>query len=289
MNSMTGFGRAVVCDNGRELSIEIKSVNHRFLDINIRIPRILMFLEDYLRNIIKSRLSRGRIDVFINFSTVSEDDKDIQIDIQLIKSYLTAFSDIHNQTGIDNDIAMSNILRIPDAIKIKENELNEEELKNLIKNAAGTALDNLIKMRSAEGAGLIKDILMRLSNISELAEKLEKFENTVTAELREKLNKRISELSELNIDETRIMQEIVFYADKQDITEEIVRIKTHVANFEKTAEKNTSGKQLDFIVQELNREFNTIASKSANIEVTNLAIEGKSLVEKIREQVQNIE
>ena len=248
-----------------------------------------MFLEDYLRGIIKSRLSRGRIDVFVNFATLAQDDKELQVDMQLIKSYLNAFEDIREQTGLDNDIAMSNVLRIQDAIKIRENELNEEELKKLIKTAADSSLKSLVKMRRDEGEGLVKDIRLHLSNIVKLAEKLEQYEDSIITELKEKLIKRIAEISELNIDENKIMQEVAFYADRQNITEEIVRIKTHAANFENALKENSSGKQLDFIVQELNREFNTVGSKSGNIDVTNIVIEGKSEVEKIKEQVQNIE
>ncbi len=290
MNSMTGFGRGEAERDGRKLCIELKSVNHRYLDINIRIPRILMFLEDYLRSMIKEKVSRGRLDVFVNFFSTAEEDKHIVADMGLINAYLSVFKEIEGSTGLANDIAISHLLRLNDCIVQEENELNEEELKALLTAAANTALENLMNMRQSEGNNLVQDIAMRLKTILNMNEEISAKEESIVAQIKEKLLKRIGELTEISVDEVRIAQEVVFYADKQNITEEVVRVRNHVAEFDKLLKKNVpAGRQMDFMVQELNREFNTIGSKTSDIEITNMVIAAKTEIEKIREQIQNIE
>jgi uncharacterized protein (TIGR00255 family) len=288
---MTGFGRAEAEKNGRKLTIEIKSVNHRFLDMNIRMPRTLMFLEDEVRGLIKNYVSRGRLDVFINYYSLSEDDKKVIPDISFIKAYFKALKEIKSTVKVKDDIKLSHITRIPEALKIEETQEDEDALKELMIEACANALKALVLMRDKEGASLRLDIIERLKTLSALAQKIEVKEPVVTEEYREKLKKRLSEmLSGTDLDENRFNAEVVYYADRQNITEEIVRLKTHIDSFLKIVKnEEPKGRQFDFIVQEMNRELNTIGSKTADIDITNFVLEGKSEVEKIREQVQNIE
>lgn len=291
MRSMTGFGRAEAEKNLRKVTIEIKSVNHRFLDMNIRMPRTLLFLEDEVRNIIKSGLSRGRLEVFINYYSLSEDDKKVIPDLSFIKAYFIALKQIKSTVRVKDDVKLSHIMRVPEALKIEETQEDESALKDLITAAATDALRALIAMREKEGANLRKDILERLQLLTVLMLKIEAREPAVKEEYREKLKKRLTDLlSGTELDENRFNAEVVYYADRQNITEEIVRLKAHIDSFMKIVRNDEpKGRQFDFIVQEMNRELNTIGSKTADIEITNAVLEGKSELEKIREQIQNIE
>lgn len=291
MKSMTGFGRAEAEKNGRKITVEMKSVNHRFLDLNIRMPRTLMFLEDEVRNIVKNQLSRGRLEIFINYFSFSEEDKKVTADISFIKAYMKAADQIRQQTRLKNDLRLSHILRIPEAVKIEETQEDKEVLRELLVKAVTNALSELSRMREKEGLSLKNDIAERLKTISALTGKIELKEKDVVEEYREKLKKRVLDLlSGTDFDENRFQTEVVYYADRQNITEEVVRLKSHVENFLSILKNDEpKGRQFDFIVQEMNREFNTIGSKSVSLEITNSVLEGKSEVEKIREQVQNIE
>lgn len=291
MRSMTGFGRAEAEKDLRKVTIEIKSVNHRFLDMNIRMPRTLMFLEDEVRNIIKSGISRGRLEIFINYYSLCEDDKKVIPDISFIKAYFNALKQIKSTVRIRDDVKLSHVLRIPEALKIEELQEDEDALKNLVTSAISDALKALIAMREKEGANLKKDILERLQLLTDLTREIEAREPVVKEEYREKLKKRLTEfLTGTELDENRFNAEVVYYADRQNITEEIVRLKAHIDSFMKIVKNDEpKGRQFDFIVQEMNREFNTIGSKTADIEITNAVLEGKSELEKIREQIQNIE
>jgi uncharacterized protein (TIGR00255 family) len=291
LKSMTGFGRAEAEKNGRKITVEMKSVNHRFLDMNIRMPRTLMFLEDEVRNTVKTSLSRGRLEIFINYFSLSEEDKKVTADIGFIKAYLKAAEDIKQQCKLKDDVMLSHILRIPEAVKVEETQEDEDALRELLVQAVTDALAALTKMREKEGQSLKKDILERLDTLSALTEKIESREKEVIEEYRDKLKKRVTELlNGTEIDENRFQAEVVYYADRQNITEEVVRLKSHIAHFLSIVKNDEpKGRQFDFIVQEMNREFNTIGSKSASLEITGAVLEGKSEVEKIREQVQNIE
>lgn len=291
MRSMTGFGRAEAEKNGRKLTIEIKSVNHRFLDMNIRMPRTLLFLEDEVRNTVKNAISRGRLEIFINYSTVSAEDKKAVADIALVDAYLKAVKDIKKHFKLKDDVKLSHILRIPDAIKIEEAQEDENALRELVVGATSEAVSALVRMREKEGLSLKNDIIERLNTLSELTARIESREKFVVEEYRDKLKKRLSELiADTELDENRFQAEVVYYADRQNITEEVVRLKAHIAGFLSIVKNDEpKGRQFDFIVQEMNRELNTIGSKSADMEITAAVLEGKSEVEKIREQVQNIE
>ncbi len=290
MNSMTGFGRAEGEKNGIRMTVEVKSVNHRFLDINIRTPRFMMFIEDAIRGIIKSRLTRGRVDVFVNCVFLEESGKMVKVDMGLLKGYLDAAKKIEDM-GLRYDLSVSKAMELDDVIVFEEQERDEDALGELAVETTGLALRQLIDARRAEGERISSDIIERVGALRGLVGRIEQREPDVVEEYRQKLKTKLDEeLSETEIDVNRFNAEILYFADRMSITEEIVRIYSHCDALVELLEGTTAnGRSLDFIVQELNREFNTIGSKSADVLVTKLVIDAKSEVEKIREQVQNIE
>ena len=291
MRSMTGFGRAEVEEEGRKLTIELKTVNHRFLDINIRIPRTLGFTEELVRKTIKDRLSRGRVDVFVNYSALAGDAKKAVADIALMRSYLHTSRQAALEVGLNDDLALSHMIRIPDMILIQEAEEDEERLSGLVEKASVLAIEALQGMREREGASLKVNILECLTALEAICQRVNARKDQVIAEYAVRLRQRVAELiAGTEIDEARFNTEIALMADRADITEEIVRLSTHISEFGKAVNESSAvGRKLDFMVQEMNREVNTIGSKSQDYEITALVIEAKSIIEKIREQVQNIE
>lgn len=291
MKSMTGFGKSEIAIDGRKIRVEIKSVNHRFLDISIRQPRFLMFLEDDVRKLLKMHLNRGRIDVFINYSSEREDAKKVLVDMPLVRAYVEAANQIVKQTEIKDDLAISHIMRLPDVVTYEEEDSDEEALKDLLTINLNAALAELMDARQREGNQLKNDIVKRLGLILESAQRIHEKEDTVVGEYKQKLNDRLKEILDgTEVDQQKLAQEVAFFADRCNITEEIVRIKSHVKHFKASMEENTpQGRNMDFIVQELNREFNTIGSKSQDMEIVEAVIAGKGEIEKIREQIQNIE
>ncbi|MEG1393529.1 MAG: YicC/YloC family endoribonuclease [Christensenellaceae bacterium] len=288
---MTGFGKSEIAIDGRKIRVEIKSVNHRFLDISIRQPRFLMFLEDDVRKLLKMHLNRGRIDVFINYSSEREDAKKVLVDMPLVRAYVEAANQIVKQTEIKDDLAISHIMRLPDVVTYEEEDSDEEALKDLLTINLNAALAELMDARQREGNQLKNDIVKRLDLILESAQRIHEKEDTVVGEYKQKLNDRLKEILDgSDVDQQKLAQEVAFFADRCNITEEIVRIKSHVKHFKASMEENTpQGRNMDFIVQELNREFNTIGSKSQDMEIVEAVIAGKGEIEKIREQIQNIE
>ena len=291
LRSMTGFGRAAAEKDGRKMTVELKSVNHRFLDINIRIPRTLGFAEEQIRKTIQKRLTRGRVDVFVNYSALGEGAKQATADVGLIRSILDAARTAAKQTGLEDDLVLSHIVRLPDTILVEESADDEQAQAQLLQEALGQALSALVDMREREGKALHQNIMDCLGDIEKTSAVFAQRKETVVSEYAEKLKARLETLlSGSEIDETRFNAEIAYIADKSDITEEIVRLGTHVAQFRKAAAGAAAvGRKLDFMVQEMNRELNTIGSKSQDMQITNAVIDAKSQVEKIREQVQNIE
>jgi len=291
MHSMTGFGRNETDENGHKVNIEVKSVNHRFLDINIRMPRFLYFLEEELRKVIKQRLVRGRVDVFVNYTSLASESKTVRVDIPLVQAYLKAIGEIEASTGVKNDMTMENIVRLPDVIVFEESEAQEDELRLLLTRSLNGALDQLIAARETEGIRISKDIFERLALLSETVDQIESREPDIINEYREKLKQRLTEyLESTEIDENRFNAEIVYFMDRSNITEEIVRLRSHIKQCRETlGMQAASGRNMDFIIQEMNREFNTIGSKSSDIGITKAVLFAKGEVEKIREQVQNIE
>lgn len=290
--SMTGFGIGEFKDQYYNLSVECKTINHKYLDINPRIPRKLSFLEDKLRFLIKDHLGRGRVDIFVKFETVTSVGSQLVYDAELAKQYYHILKNIKSDFGLEEPISPVDIAKFPDVVKITEAEDDEEILWNMLSDAANKALENLCNMRIMEGKKLEKDILARADLLERSVCDLEKYTDTIEKEYKDKLYARISELLDdpKVVDEYRLAQEVAIYADKSNITEEIVRFKSHINQLRDTVTADESvGRKIDFLIQEMNREVNTMGSKSSDVSIANLVINMKAELEKIREQVQNIE
>lgn len=290
--SMTGFGIGEFKDQYYNLSVECRTINHKYLDINPRIPRKLSFLEDKLRFLIKDHLGRGRVDIFVKFETVTSVGSQLVYDAELAKQYYHILKNIKSDFGLEEPISPVDIAKFPDVVKITEAEDDEEILWNMLSDAANKALENLCNMRIIEGKKLEKDILARADLLERSVCDLEKYTDTIEKEYKDKLYARISELLDdpKVVDEYRLAQEVAIYADKSNITEEIVRFKSHINQLRDTVTADESvGRKMDFLIQEMNREVNTMGSKSSDVSIANLVINMKAELEKIREQVQNIE
>ncbi|GKX31682.1 hypothetical protein SH1V18_41620 [Vallitalea longa] len=290
VKSMTGFGRGENVSNDRKMTVEIKSVNHRYCDINIRMPKKISFLENDIRNFVKKKISRGKVDIFVSYEDNSEGNECIKINEDLIEQYLKYFDVISKKFQLENDIKVSNITRYPEVITIEEQEINEELLWDILENALNTAIEKLISTRITEGELLKSDIIKKLDNINKLVKNIKTRAPYVIEEYKEKLENRINDLLNSTIDEARLAVEVAIYADKCCVDEEIVRLESHVEHMRRTLNKEIPiGRKLDFLLQEMNRESNTILSKSSDIEISTNGLELKTEIEKIREQIQNIE
>ncbi len=291
MNSMTGFGKSEIAIDGRKLRIEIKSVNHRFLDISIREPRFMMAYEDTVRQYLKQHLNRGRVDVFINYSSEREDAKNVAVDLSLVAAYVKAAREIAEKTGVTNDLCVSHVLRLPDVVVCEEDAGDEAAIRALLLKNLEAATTELKMARQKEGMQLKADILKRLDLILAYAQEIRERGHIVVEEYRQKLSERLEELlNGVQLDGQRLAQEVALYADRCNVTEELVRVTSHVRQFRHLAEEEgAQGRNMDFIVQELNREFNTVGSKSQDTVILKAVIGGKGEIEKIREQIQNIE
>jgi uncharacterized protein (TIGR00255 family) len=288
---MTGFGRAALSVDGRELTLELKSVNHRFLDISFRMSRSLSFLEDTVRSALGSLLSRGHIDVYAYYRNTRSDAKSVSVDKALLGAYLAAAADAANEFSLANDFTVSKALRVPDIVTVTEAEEDAEALKALMISAVEAAAHELIEMRTLEGERISRDLLARLDTLSRIRDQIAEKAPLVVEDYRAKLNARIeSLLSEVEVDRARLATEIAIFADKANIDEELVRLSSHFAAMRALFEGDEPiGRKLDFLVQEMNREFNTIGSKANDKAIAALVIDGKAEIEKLREQVQNLE
>ncbi len=290
--SMTGFGRGEAQVGSKTFSIEVKSVNHRYLDMNIRMPKQFLNFEESMRKLIKEQVRRGKVDVFLNYETLEGAHGEVRVDLKLAKGYYEALNAIGEHLSITHDVNTLAIGRFPDVISLESKEEEEKVIEEGINSALTQALSQLSLMRKKEGEKTENDLIDQLKDIDGSLELIEKLAPAQVEYYREKLMERIGELvqNQLDIDEERIQGEVVFFADKSNINEEIVRLKSHGEQFRKTLEvEEPMGRKLDFIIQEMNREINTIASKSHSTEISNEVVIVKSALEKIREQVQNIE
>ena len=291
MLSMTGYGRGAKNIDGRDLTIELKSVNHRFLDLSFRMPRSFAYLEDALRQLMQSRLSRGHIDVFVTYRNLREDSKAVTVDKALLNAYVAAMQEMSEHTGLENDARLTYYAKFPEVLRVDEAEEDREALKELALACMNDAIDELIAMREKEGARMGEDIEMRLKNIEVFTAGVKERAPLVVEEYREKLTQRVTEIMEgKEIDLARIMQEVAIFTDRVNIDEEIARMHSHLKGMrDAMASDQSIGRRLDFIVQEMNREANTMGSKASDITLVNHVVNLKSEIEKIREQVQNIE
>ena len=289
MLSMTGYGRAMRELDGRQLTIELKSVNHRFLDLSFRMPRNLMFLEDDARKLIGARLSRGHVDVFMTYRNARSDARSVQVDRALFDAYVGALSGLVD-SGVQDDRSLMSIARLPDVLVVTEAEEDQDALRELLKETLDAALDQLIEMRRREGAEMKKDLAFRTDRIEEMTNAVEARYPETVEEYTRRLRASIEELIGRNVDETRLLTEVAVMADRSAIAEETVRLHAHIAQLRECLEKaEPVGRRIDFLVQELNREVNTISSKSQDVPITQLVVSMKAEIEKLREQLQNIE
>ena len=288
---MTGFGRAEVIDSGRRISVEMKSVNHRYLDINIRMPKKLAFLESGLRNLMKTYLSRGKVDVFITYEDCSEGAGTLRYNASLAGEYLRYLKQMKEEFGLEDDLKVSSLARFPEVFSMEEQELNEEEIWELLEPPFREACEKLRDDREREGEQLQKDLLNKLAALDHKVTLVEKRTPEVAVGYRQKIEEKVRELlSDSQIDENRIAQEVVLFSDKIANDEETVRLHSHIHGMmDLIYGKEEIGRKLDFMAQEMNREANTILSKSTDLVISDLGIELKTEIEKIREQIQNIE
>lgn len=291
IRSMTGYGKETLCIEEREYQVEIKSVNHRYLDINIKIPRTLSYLEEEIKKEITKKIKRGKIDVYIAYENNSQEGKNIKINKELAKIYIEQLKELAQEEKISSNMEAIDIAKFPDILTIKTDE-EDEKIRDEIIQTTINATEKIVEMKSVEGEKILQDLLRRIEKIENEIEKISKKSTGLIEEYVVKLEKRIKEILKTEeIDKTRLAQEVVIYADKCSIEEEVTRLKSHIYQFKNLINDNneTKGKKLDFIIQEMNRETNTIGSKANSLEITNGVIEIKTELEDIREQIQNIE
>ena len=286
---MTGYGRAFREIDGRQMTIELKSVNHRFLDIAFRMPRNLMFLEDAARKAIGARLARGHVDVFVTYRNLRTDARKVMVDRALFEAYAGALEEISG-FGLRDDRTLMSIARLPDVLLVTEADEDQEAVSALMLETLNEALDQLVAMREREGASMKADLSGRVDEIERMTGEIEKRYPETVSEYKARLRAAVEELVGQNVDESRLLMEVAIMADRSAIAEEIVRLNSHVQQLRALFESpEPIGRRIDFIVQELNRETNTISSKSQDIPITRLTVDLKSEIEKLREQLQNIE
>ena len=291
IKSMTGFGRCETAGKDRKITVEMKSVNHRYLDVNIKMPKKLNFFESAIRTELKNYIARGKVDVFITYEDYSEESGSLKYNRALAKEYLTYLRQMAEEFGLDDDVRVSTLSRYPDVFVMEEQNIDEEELWKDLQGALRGAAENFVKTRVTEGENLSRDLITKLDTMLEHVAFITERSPKLIQEYKEKLREKVCELlDDVQIDENRLYMEVPIFADKVCVDEELVRLKSHV---ESTKQALLSGgsicRKLDFIAQEMNREANTILSKANDLEISARAIELKNEIEKVREQIQNIE
>ena len=290
IKSMTGYGKANLNKEEREYQVEIKTVNHRYLDISVKMPKQISYLEETIKKEISKQIKRGKVDIYVTFNNSSIEGKSIKINTQLAKAYISELKKLAEEEKILADIQVNDIAKYPEVLTVEYNQ-EDEIIKEEMTKTAQVAIENLISMREKEGEKLSEDLSKRLDSIQEKVNELNKYSTGLIEEYVVKLEERLKQLlPNQELDKSRLAQEVVIYADKCSIQEEITRLKSHISQFRGLLKSNESvGKKLDFIIQEMNRETNTIGSKSNNLDITNGVIDMKTEIENLREQVQNIE
>ncbi len=291
MLSMTGYGKGEYKNGGIELSVEIKTVNNRYLDVSVKAPKLFASCEDVVRSRIREKITRGRLDVFINLTDKREKQKTMYVDLARASAYLQAVGTLKERfPDLLNDVAVGALLKYPDILKEEENGSLDNELLTALYSALDTALLKLNEMRKAEGEKLKKDMLSRMRTIEELVVRISERAPLVVENYRIRLKERMeSYLKEIPVDEAKLLNEVAVFADKSNIDEELTRLRSHIAQFRDISECEIVGRQLDFLVQEFNRETNTVCSKSNDLGITQIGLNLKNEIEKVREQVQNLE
>ena len=291
IKSMTGFGRSEIVKGNRKISVEIKSVNHRYLEAGIKMPKKLNVFESRMRDLLKKYATRGKIDIFINYEDDSESQVNLKFNQNIADEYMAIFNNMSDKYNLKNDMTVGGLARFPEVITMDEVQEDEEELWHFIEEAMKAALEQFVNTRILEGENLKKDLLGKLDHMEELVTFVEKRSPEIMKEYRSKLEGKVKELlGDTTIDESRIATEVIIYADKICVDEETVRLRSHIEHARKCLNEDGGiGRKMDFIAQEMNREANTTLSKANDIEISNAAIDLKTEIEKVREQIQNIE
>lgn len=291
IKSMTGFGRSEIVKGNRKISVEIKSVNHRYLEAGIKMPKKLNVFESRMRDLLKKYATRGKIDIFINYEDDSESQVNLKFNQNIADEYMAIFNNMSEKYNLKNDMTVGGLARFPEVITMDEVQEDEDELWHFIEEAMKAALEQFVNTRILEGENLKKDLLGKLDHMEELVAFVEKRSPEIMKEYRSKLESKVKELlGDTTIDESRIATEVIIYADKICVDEETVRLRSHIEHARKCLNEDGGiGRKMDFIAQEMNREANTTLSKANDIEISNAAIDLKTEIEKVREQIQNIE
>ena len=291
IKSMTGFGRASEVMNGREITVELRSVNHRYFELTSRVPRNMGFLEERLKGYMNGRIGRGKVELNVTVNTISAQDMTVTVNMSAAKAYVDALREAGDALSVTDDLTLSSIMRLPDIFTVKKNEADEESIWADVRAVADKAAAGFIAMREREGERLREDILERLDVIERQVGEIERLSPAAVEEYHSKLYARLSELlADRDIDESRIVTEAAIFADKTAVAEETVRLHSHIRQLTEMLDSDEAvGRKADFLVQEFNREANTIGSKAQDIAITRLVVDMKSEIEKIREQIQNVE
>ena len=293
MKSMTGYGRGECTMYERKFTVEIKAVNHRYNDITVKLPRAIMGFEDEIKKAISKKVFRGKLDVFVNFESFSQEDVNISVNEPLAKSYTETLRKLKSDLQLEGDVTIEMVSKFPDVITVDKNisnENTENEIRECLMKAVEDATDAFVAMREVEGETLKKNIIEKVAFVNDALQKIEERAPFVSKDYRARLEAKLADLDEIQVDESRLLTEVMLFADKACIDEEITRLHSHISQMYSIVEESVPvGRKLDFLVQEMNRETNTIGSKSNDIQRTNHVVDIKSEIEKIREQIQNIE
>ena len=291
VNSMTGYGKGIAERDGLKVVVELKSVNHRFLDLMIKTPKLFNFAEDTIRKCMKENFARGHFDIFVNYEDTRQDRTSVSFDYSLVNAYVEASKKISSEYFVQDTLSTAQIIALPDVAKVVCEDEDQDFLNNIVLDALKQAIENIAKMRADEGVLMQNDVMNKMATIKDIVNVIEQKAPAMVEEHFAKVKERVQEmLKDVAIDEAKLLNEIAFYTDKVCVDEEIQRLKSHLDHFAEIISKGGAcGKQLDFIVQEMNREANTCGSKCNNIDVSNQVIALKNEIEKVREQIQNIE
>lgn len=291
IKSMTGFGRCEVTEGARKITVEMKSVNHRYLDISIKIPKKLSFFETAIRGELKNYIQRGKVDIFVTYEDMTESNLCVKYNRELAAEYMKYLWQMSEDFSLDNDVRVSTLSRYPEVLTMEEQTVDEEALWQFLEKAVHGAAEAFVETRTREGENIRDDLLAKLSGMLASVEFIEHRSPQIVKEYKQKLREKVQELLEdTQIDENRLLTEVTIFADKVCVDEELVRLRSHItATRDSLTEGGSIGRKLDFLAQEMNREANTILSKTTDLEISNRAIELKTEIEKIREQIQNIE
>ena len=291
IKSMTGFGRCEVSENDRKFTVEMKSVNHRYLDVNIKMPKKLNFFESSIRALLKDYIQRGKVDMFITYEDMTENNVSVKYNKDIAGEYLKYLKEMAEEFGLDNDIRVSSLSRYPEVLTMEEQTIDEEGIWKTLEKAIKGAAEGFVETRIKEGENLRNDLISKLDGMLSHVDFIQERSPQIIAEYKQKLEDKVKDLlADVKVDENRLLMEVTIFADKVCVDEEIVRLKSHIETTQATLQAGGSmGRKLDFIAQEMNREANTILSKANDLEISNRAIELKTEIEKVREQIQNIE